>query len=111
MNKHTMNLLDYTDIATLRDGIYARLDQLRATECETTLDDDRRNNLKAEQYLMLAKLDVHFEQSTLKAFEHTPLELKLAKAKIVSAKIAVEVKQELLDCQRELYLESIRNGE
>ena len=28
MNKHTIDLLDYTDIATLRDGIYARLDHL-----------------------------------------------------------------------------------
>lgn len=111
MAKHAIDLLDYTDIATLRDGIYARLDQLRATECETTLDDLRNRHLKAEQYLMLAKLDVHFEQSTLKAFEHTPLELKLAKAKINTAKIEVEVKRKLLDCQRELYCESIENGE
>ena len=111
MNKHAIDLLDYTDIATLRDGIYARLDQLRATECETTLDDRRNRHLKAEQYLMLAKLDVHFEQATVKSYGHTPLELRLAKAKITAAKIAVELKQELVDCQRELYIESIENGE
>ena len=111
MNKHAIDLLDYTDIATLRDGIYARLDQLRATECETRLDRRRNRYLRAEQYLMIAKLDVHFEQATVKSYGHTPLELKLAKAKITAAKITVELKQELVDCQRELYTESIENGE
>jgi hypothetical protein len=58
-----------------------------------------------QQYLMLAKIDVQFEQSHLQSWQHAPLEKKLARAKIATAKINVEVAEaklnEALDSHRE----------
>ena len=108
MSNHTINLLDQSTILLLRAGLYAKLRELRAEQCEGQVRRLRNQAYKTEQYLTLAKLDVHFEQAAFKAYGHTPLEAKLAKAKIATAKAEVEVKQELLEIQRELLHDSIR---
>ena len=108
MSNHTIDLLDQSTILLLNAGLYAKLSELRAEQCETQVDRLRNQAYQTEQYLTLAKLEVHFEQAAFKAYGHTPLEAKLAKAKIATAKAQVEVKQELLDIQRELLHDTIR---
>lgn len=99
MTTNTINLLDQATIILLNNGLYAKLDQLRRGAHEITSHVGRLQNDwdKTEQYLALAKLEVHFAQATLKSYDHTPLETKLAKLKIAAAKVAVEVARETRD--------------
>jgi hypothetical protein len=99
MTKHTIDLLDQATIILLNNGLYAKLDQLRKDAHEITSHTGQLRNDwdKTEQYLALAKLNVHFEQATLKSYQHTPLETKLGKLKVAAAKVAVEVARETRD--------------
>jgi len=99
MTTNTINLLDQDTIALLSSALYAKLDQLRKASSDIhTHTGQLMNDLeKTEQYLALAKLSVHFEQSRLKSYQHTSLETKLAKLKIAGAKVAVDVKRETRD--------------
>jgi len=99
MTTNTINLLDQATIILLNNGLYAKLDQLRKASADIHSHTSQLLNDwdKTEQYLALAKLNVHFEQATLKSYHHTPLETKLAKLKIAAAKVAVEVARETRD--------------
>ena len=99
MITNTINLLDQATIILLNNGLYAKLDQLRkkAADIHSRTAQLYNDWDKTEQYLALAKLNVHFEQAALKSYQHTPLETKLAKLKIAAAKIEVEVARETRD--------------
>mgnify|MGYP003631658564 CR=1 FL=1 len=93
MTKHTINLLDQATINLLNNGLYAKLDQLRKQSADINSETGLLKNDwdRTEQYLALAKLNVHFEQAALKSYQHTALETKLAKLQIAAAKVQVEV--------------------
>ena len=104
---HTIDLLDTNVLMILSSGIYAKLSEIYADDTYGSSMRDltaRQVSIK-QQYLMLAKIDVQFEQSYLKDWQHAPLEKKLARAKIATAKINVEVAEaelnEALDAFRE----------
>lgn len=99
MTTNTINLLDQATIVLLKNGLYAKLDQLREASADIHSHTGQLMNdwEKTEQYLALAKLNVHFEQATLKSYQHTALETKLAKLKIAAAKVAVDVDRETRD--------------
>ena len=89
--KHTIDLLDRLTVLQLNDGLYCKLRELRTEECNTELDKARNKMRQSETYLTLAKLSIHFDQATLKSYEHTPLETKLVRAKVASGKVQVEI--------------------
>ena len=96
--KHTIDLLDTAFLSTLSDGVYARLDALSRENLDGASDKDKAYNAvrKWEQYVALAKLNVQQEVAALKNWSWTPLETKLAKAKIAAAKVEVELAEESL---------------
>ena len=105
--KHTIDLLDTNVLMILSSGIHAKLSEIYAdnTDGYSMRDLTARQVSIKQQYLMLAKIDVQFEQSYLKDWQHAPLEKKLARAKIATAKVNVEVADaelnEALDSHRE----------
>ena len=96
--KHTLDLLDTAFLSTLIDGIYARLDAISRENLDGASDKDKAYNAvkKWEQYVALAKLNVQQEVAALKNWSWTPLETKLAKAKIAAAQVEVELAAEHL---------------
>tara|TARA_R110002124_G_scaffold223234_1_gene388600 strand:+ start:332 stop:679 length:348 start_codon:yes stop_codon:yes gene_type:complete len=108
MNKDTINLLDQATIILLNNGLYAKLDQLRKQSADINSETGLLKNDwdRTEQYLALAKLNVHFEQAALKSYQHTALETKLSKLQIAAAKVQVEVARENRDDAYLTYTES-----
>tara|TARA_R110001606_G_scaffold216477_1_gene364415 strand:- start:360 stop:737 length:378 start_codon:yes stop_codon:yes gene_type:complete len=96
--KHTIDLLDTAFLSTLSDGVSARLEQLNNINLDGTSVKDKAYIAvrKSEQYVALAKLNVQHEVAMLKNWSWTPLETKLAKAKIAAAKVEVELAEENL---------------
>lgn len=96
--KHTIDLLDTEFLSTLSDGVSARLEQLNNINLDGTSVKDKAYIAvrKSEQYVALAKLNVQHEVAVLKNWSWTPLETKLAKAKIAAAKVEVELAEENL---------------
>lgn len=95
---HTIDLLDQTFLSTLSDGVSARLEQLNNINLDGTSDRDKAyvSVRKAEQCVALAKLNAQQEVAALKNWDWTPLETKLAKAKIAAARVEVELAEESL---------------
>ena len=107
---HTIDLLDTNLLSLLSDGLYAKLDALTKENLDGADDRTKAFNAvrKWEQYVALAKLNVQQEVAALKNWSWTPLETKLAKAKIAAAKVEVELAAEHLTKATEYWTETRR---
>ena len=99
MTDYKIDLLDTRTLSILSNGIYAKLAELYR---EDTAGFSRRDNASRtvsieQNYLMLARINVHQELSVLKQYSLTPIETKLAKAKVATAKVEVEQAEANLD--------------
>ena len=96
--KNTIDLRDTDLLHILSEGLYAKLDELSRENLDGASDRDKAFNTvrKWEQYVALAKINVQRETAALMNWSWTSLETKLAKAKIASAKVEVELAAERL---------------
>ena len=110
MKDFTIDLSDIGTLHILSQGLYAKLADIYKEDTDGLSARDRaiRKVKIEENYLALAKINVHFEQATLKDYKHTPIETKLAKAKIATAKVEVEIAAANLDVALEEHKESRR---
>ena len=106
--KHTIDLLDFRTLSILSNGIYAKLAEIyREDAAGFSRRDSASRTVSIEQnYLVLAQINVQQEMYAIKEYSHTQIELKLAKAKLATAKVEVELAGSNLDVALEALQEA-----
>ena len=108
MTDYKIDLLDTRTLRILSNGIYAKLADIYKEDTAGFSARDRASRTVSieQNYLVLAQLNVQEEMSVLKQYYHSSIETKLAKAKIATAKVEVEMAAANLDVALEALQEA-----